>query len=162
MIVAMSENRVIGKDNKLLWRLPIDMKHFKETTLGHHVIMGRKTFESFRSPLKDRTNIIVTRNMDYPVDEPVVVASSIREALKIAEVAGDEEAFIIGGGEIYSQALGETDRIYLTIIHATLEGDTSFPEIDESEWKEVNRRAYAADEHHAYPISIMTLERKLK
>lgn len=158
IIVAMSENRVIGLNNRLLWHLPVDMKHFKETTYGHHVIMGRKTYESFNVPLKGRVNIVITRNRNY-IQEGIVVVHSLDDALEFAKKAGEEEVFIIGGGEIYKLGLTATDRIYLTIVHAELQGDTRFPELNMSEWKEVSKREYPADERHAHSFSIITLQR---
>ena len=134
LIVAVSENYVIGKDNDLIWHLPKDMRFFKETTTGHHVIMGRKNFESiphkFR-PLPNRTNIVITRQLDYKA-EGCVVVNSIEEALKVAKRNGDDEAFIIGGGQIYKLAIdaGLVDRIYLTKVHHCFDGDTIFPELN--------------------------------
>ena len=158
IIVAVSENGVIGKDNDLLWHLPDDLKHFKRTTRGHHVIMGRKTFESQGSrPLPKRTNIIVTRSPDYQADG-CIVAHSLDEAL--GQVKEDEEPFIIGGEKIYRMALPWVDRIYLTRVHATLEGDTFFPEPDMKEWQEVDRYYHEKDEKHAYAFSVITLERQ--
>ena len=132
LIVAASENGVIGKDNDLIWYLPKDMKFFKDTTLGHHVIMGRKNFESIPhkySPLPNRTNVVITRQTDY-ADERCVVVNSVEAALQIAKENGDIEPFIIGGGQIYKLALKANlvDKIYLTKIHHSYEGDTFFPE----------------------------------
>src|SRR5277367_6069446 len=134
-VVAISENHVIGKDNKLLWYLPNDLKHFKVITSGHTVIMGRKTFESVGKPLPKRRNIIITRqNITI---EGCEVVNSIEAALSLAK---DElEVFITGGAEIYKQSLHLTDRIYLTIVHKKFDGDSFFPEINKQEWKEVSR-----------------------
>ena len=131
LIVAVSENGVIGKDNDLIWHLPKDMRFFKETTMGHHVIMGRKNFESIPhkySPLPNRTNVIITRQADY-IAEGCVGVNSVEAALEIAKQNGDTEPFIIGGGQIYKIALENNlvDRIYLTKIHHTFDGDTFFP-----------------------------------
>ena len=163
LIVAVSENGVIGKDNDLIWHLPKDMKFFKDTTMGHHVIMGRKNFESiphkFR-PLPNRINIIITRQSDYKA-EGCVVVNSVEEALKVAKSNGDNEAFIIGGGQIYKLAVdaGLVDKIYLTKIYHSFEGDTFFPELN-SDWKEVNREVFFADEKNKYNFSFIVLEKK--
>lgn len=156
MIVAAAENNAIGKDNKLLWHLPDDLKHFKNTTKGHHIIMGRKTFESNGRPLPKRTNIIITKNKDFTADGCLIV-HSMDEALEIAK--NDNEPFIIGGETIYRQAMPLAERIYLTRVHTEIEGDTFFPEIDENEWEEKSREYHEKDEKHPYPFSIITLER---
>tara|TARA_Y100001954_G_C15746829_1_gene571490 strand:- start:340 stop:846 length:507 start_codon:yes stop_codon:yes gene_type:complete len=162
LIVAVSENNVIGKDNNLIWNLPKDMKFFKDTTLHHHVIMGRKNFESiphkFR-PLPNRTNIIISRNTNYTAVNSLVV-SSIQKALEIAKENSDPEPFIIGGGEIYKLALklDLVDRIYLTRIYGIFEGDTFFPELDNS-WKEISKEDHFSDEKHDYDFSFIILEK---
>lgn len=162
LIVAASENRVIGRDNDLIWHLPNDMRFFKKTTSGHHVIMGRKNFESiphkFR-PLPERTNIIISRQTDYHAKGCIVV-NSIDQSLQIAKKNGDDEAFIIGGGQIYQFTLDNNlvDRIYLTKIHHKFEGDTFFPELS-SDWKEVNRRDCFVDKNHTYNYSFIVLEK---
>jgi len=155
-IVAASENNVIGKDNQLLWHLPDDLKHFKRTTKGHHVIAGRKTFESQGKPLPHRTNIIVTRNPDYSA-EGCIVVNSLDRALELAQA--DDEPFIIGGEQIYRMALPLVERIYLTRVHAEFEGDTFFPELDMDQWKEISREYYSKDERNEYPFSIIILDR---
>ena len=163
LIVAVSENGVIGKDNDLIWSLPKDMKFFKDTTMGHHVIMGRKNFESiphkFR-PLPNRTNIVITRQSDYKA-EGCVVVNSVEESLEIAKQNGETEPFIIGGGQIYKIALEQNlvDRIYLTRIHHTFEGDTFFPELN-SDWREVKREDCFKDDNHKYDYSFIVLEKK--
>ena len=162
LIVAVANNGVIGKDNDLIWHLPKDMRFFKETTLGHHVIMGRKNFESiperFR-PLANRTNVIITRNSDYKA-EGCIVVNSVEQALEVAKQNGDIQPFIIGGGQIYKLALENNlvDKIYLTKVHHTFDGDTFFPELN-NEWKEVNKTVNKADEKHAYDYDFITLER---
>ena len=163
LIVAVSENGVIGKDNDLIWHLPKDMKFFKETTLGHHVIMGRKNFESIPHkyrPLNDRTNIVITRQLGFKA-EGCIVVNSVVAALDIAKNNGDTEPFIISGGQIYKIALEQNlvDRIYLTKIHHTFNGDTFFPELN-SEWKEINREDCFSDEKHKYDYSFIVLEKK--
>ena len=162
LIVAVSENGVIGKDNDLIWHLPKDMKFFKDTTQGHHVIMGRKNFESiphkFR-PLPNRTNVIVTRQSGY-IAEDCIVVNSVEESIEVAKKNGDTEPFVIGGGQIYKVALENNliDRIYLTRIHHTFEGDTFFPNLSE-DWKVVAREDYKADEKNKYDYSFLVLEK---
>ena len=160
LIVAVSENGVIGKNNDLIWHLPNDMRFFKETTMGHHVIMGRKNFESIPhkySPLPNRTNVVITRQTDYTA-EGCVVVNSVEAAIEIAKQNGDKEPFIIGGGQIYKIALENNlaDRIYLTKVHHSFEGDTFFPELH-ADWKEVNKVEHKADEKHSYDYDFITL-----
>lgn len=157
IIVAVAENNVIGKDNDLIWKLPRDMKHFKETTTGHYIIMGRKTFESNGRPLPNRTNVIITRDKNYTA-EGCVVVHSLEDAIK--EAKNDTEAFIIGGGIIYEMALPIVDRIYLTKIHHNFEGDTYFPEINMDEWDIKDQRDFEPDEKNKYPFTIFTLDKK--
>ena len=128
MIAAAAENNALGKDGDLVWHLPDDFKRFKKLTTGHHIIMGRKTFESFPKPLPNRTHIVITRNRDY-TKEGCIVVHNLEDALKIAE--GDTQPFIIGGGEIYKLALNASEKIELTRVHDTFEADAFFPEIDE-------------------------------
>ncbi len=156
MIAAASENNVIGKNNQLLWHLSDDLKHFKRTTKGHHVIAGRKTFESQGRPLPNRINIIITRNNNFQA-EGCAIAHSLDEAISM--VKNDDEPFIIGGETIYKLALPKVDRIYLTRVHATFEGDTYFPEIGENDWKVVSTEYHGTDEKHKYPFTIYILER---
>ncbi|WP_214070194.1 dihydrofolate reductase [Mucilaginibacter sp. dw_454] len=155
IVVAISENHAIGKDNQLLWHLPKDLKHFKEITSGGTVIMGRKTYDSVGRPLPNRRNIIVTRQQIEI--EGCEVVNSLQAALDLCQ--GTEEVFIVGGAEIYKQAMLLTDRIYLTIVHANIEGDTYFPEINADIWKETERADHEADEKNALPFSFITLER---
>ncbi len=157
-IVAVARNRVIGKDNQIPWHLPADLKYFKRTTLNHHVIMGRKCFESIGQPLPKRTNIVVTRN-PYFLASNCLVAHSIEEALEIAHDNGEEEVFILGGGEIYAQSMPYWDRLYITEIDLETEGDVFFPEWDESEWRERRREAHPPDEKNPYPYTFRVLER---
>ncbi|MEE2700270.1 MAG: dihydrofolate reductase [Bacteroidota bacterium] len=162
LIVAVSENGVIGKDNDLIWHLPNDMRFFKETTTGHHVIMGRKNFESiphkFR-PLPNRTNVIITRQTDYKA-EGCIVVHAVEEALAIAKKNADEEVFIIGGGQIYELVLEAdlVDKIYLTKVHNTFDGDTYFPELND-DWKEVEKIQNQADEKHLYNYDFITFQK---
>jgi dihydrofolate reductase len=162
LIVAVSDNGVIGKDNDLIWHLPKDMKFFKDTTLGHHVIMGRRNFESIPhkySPLPKRTNVVITRQPNYKADGCIVV-KSIERALEIAEENGDQEPFIIGGGQIYNIALENklVDKVYLTKIYHSFDGDTFFPKLN-SEWKESGRIDCKADDKHDYDYSFLTFEK---
>jgi dihydrofolate reductase len=155
IVVAISENHVIGKDNKLLWYLPNDLKHFKDITTGHTVIMGRKTYESVGKPLPKRRNVIITRQ-DIAI-EGCEVANSIETALALSK--DEEEVFIVGGAEIYKQSLHLTNRIYLTIVHKEFDGDSFFPEINKNEWNEVYREDYQPDEKNSLPYSFITYER---
>ena len=153
IIVAASENNVIGNNNKLIWHLSDDLKRFKNLTKGHYVIMGRKTFESMPRALPNRTNVIITRKENY-IAENAIVTNSLESALKIA--SDDAQPFIIGGGEIYNIALNVSDRIELTRVHNNFEGDTTFPEIDKEEWIESNRVEKKKDETHSYDFTFIT------
>ena len=156
LVVAMAENRVIGKNNQLVWRLPADLKFFKNLTTGHPIIMGRKTFESIGKPLPNRTNIVITRQQDFEA-EGCLVAHSLNEALMLAQQL-DSEIFIIGGAEIYKQAMFLADTIYLTEVHHTFEGDTFFPEIDSVLWEETSRDEHSSDEKNPYDYAFVTLK----
>lgn len=156
-IAAMSENRVIGKDNGLPWNLPADLKYFKQITDGKPILMGRKTFESIGRPLPNRYNIVVTRNAGFAAPGCLVV-NSIDTAL--AAVAEEEEVVVIGGALLYQQMLPRLQRLYLTIVHQEFEGDAFFPEIDLSEWQEVSRSEREADELNVYRCSFLVLDRK--
>ncbi len=161
LIAAVTKNHVIGRNNDLPWKLPDDMKYFMETTRGHAVIMGRKNFfslpEKFR-PLKDRLNIVLTRNKAALSDYDVRVVSSIQEAFYQAPQG--EEVFVIGGAEIFKQTLSKADRLYITEIDAVIEGDVHFPEFDKHEWKELSRKHHNADDRHAYAFDFVVYERK--
>jgi dihydrofolate reductase len=156
-IVAMSENRVIGKDNQLLWHLPNDFKHFKEITMGKPVLMGRKTHQSIGRVLPGRCNVVITRDVNFQACG-CVVANSIEMALSSVEYS--DEAFVIGGAELFKALLPKTERIYLTIVHHEFDGDTFFPELNLDEWRESERETHPADEKHAYSFSFVTLDRK--
>lgn len=156
-VVAIAENNAIGKDNELLWHLPKDLKHFKEITKGHTIIMGRKTFASINKPLPHRRNIVVTRNKNLSI-EGAEMANSVEEALKIAE--GDGEVFIVGGAEIYKKAMQMTDKIYLTVVHKSFDGDAYFPEIDRNLWEETASETHLPDEKHSIGFTFSTLQRK--
>jgi len=158
-VVAAADNNAIGKNNQLLWSLPNDMKFFKNTTWGMPVIMGRKTFESLGKPLAGRTNIIITRQHNWQ-REGVFVANEIREAMAIAAKTDAKEAFIIGGGEIYKQTLPITQRLYLTRVHTTIEGDAFFPEFNKAEWELLSQLDFTADAKHAYDYSFQVWQRK--
>lgn len=157
-IVAMSENRVIGKDNKLPWHLPADLKHFKEITTGHFIIMGRKTFESIGKSLPNRTNIVLSRDAGFNA-VGCQTLGSIDEAITQAKNAQQDEIFIIGGAEIYRQLLPKVRRLYLTIVHNHFEGDAWFPELNPTEWREVSRERHEADEKNACAYSFVMMER---
>ncbi|AEH01332.1 dihydrofolate reductase [Lacinutrix sp. 5H-3-7-4] len=158
MIVAAGENNEIGKDNDLIWHLKDDLKRFKSLTSGHHIIMGRKTFESFPKPLPNRTHVVISRQKDYQVPVGVLVVHSLEDAIDAAK--GDTQPFIIGGGEIYRQAMPLAAKIEITRVHSTFNADTFFPEIDTTVWKETNSVVHPQDEDHKYAFSFITYERK--
>lgn len=157
--VAASENNVIGKNNQLLWSLPNDMKFFKNTTWGFPVIMGRKTFESLGKPLAGRTNIVITRQADYKA-EGIIVVASLDEAIKAAETTDAREAFVIGGGEIFKQALPVAEKIVLTRVHTVIEGDAFFPELNPEEWEMEWHQDFEPDEKHAWAYSFQIWRRR--
>jgi dihydrofolate reductase len=159
LLVAMDENRGIGKDGKLPWRLSSDLKRFRELTMGHHIIVGRKTFESIGKPLPGRQTIIVTRNLGYAV-EGCLVAGSVGSAIELAESRGETEAFVIGGADIYSQALAVADRVYLTEVHAVVDADTFFPQFNRNDWKDTECSYQPADEKNQHACTFRLLERK--
>jgi len=156
LIVAMAENRVIGRDNNLPWRLPEDLKYFRQLTMGHPIIMGRKNYQSIGRPLPGRTNIVVTRAHDFAAPGCVVV-HSIDEALHAA--GADAEPFVIGGADIYAQTLAKVKRLYLTLVHAEVPGDVRFPALDPTQWRELSRERREPDPTHAYAYSFVTMER---
>ena len=156
LIAATSQNNALGKDNKIIWHLPDDFKRFKELTSGHHIIMGRKTFESFPKPLPNRTHVVITRQKNYN-PEGCIVVNSIEEAFEICPKS--EDIFLIGGAEIYKLGLPFTDKIELTYINETFEADAFFPEIDFSEWKLTNEEFHPKDEKHAHDFSFRSFIR---
>ena len=158
IIVAAAENDAIGKDNKLIWHLSDDLQRFKDLTSGHHIIMGRKTFESFPKPLPNRTHVVITRQDDYEVPVGVLKTKSLEDAIKLAE--NDSQPFIIGGGQIYEQAIEFADKIELTRVHESFDADTFFPKIDETIWKEVGNTFHKKDSKHDYEFSFLTYLRK--
>jgi dihydrofolate reductase len=159
IIVATAEKGVIGKDNQLIWHLPEDLKMFRRLTTGHVIIMGRKTFESIGKPLPNRTSIIISRNTDYLV-EGCIVVGSLEEAIEKAKEIETEEAFIIGGAQIYALALEMADKVYLTQVHHNFEGDAFFPVLDTNIWTETERKSFQPDEKHAYAFDFVTLEKR--
>jgi dihydrofolate reductase len=159
LIVAMDETRGIGKDGGLPWRLSSDLKRFKQITMGHHIIAGRKTYESIGGPLPGRQMIVVTRNQDYRAEGNSVV-HSLAEAIELAGSRGETEAIIVGGAEIYREALTLADRIYLTQIDATVAADTYFPEWDSSLWKVDESASIPADDKNQYDCTFKVLSRR--
>lgn len=157
MIAAASENNALGKDNDLLWHLPDDFKRFKTLTSGHHIIMGRKTFESFPKPLPNRTHVIITHQKDYQPDNCIVV-HTVADA--IAACPPEQDAFIIGGGQIYDLALPLADKIELTRVHGTFEADAFFPEFSSREWELADEEFHPKDERHNYSFTYQTFIRK--
>ena len=157
LVVAASANNVIGKDNKLLWKLPNDMRFFKNVTWGMPVIMGRKTYESLAQPLPGRKNIVLSRQ---PLEsEGAIVVKNLEDALFLVKQMDVKEAMVIGGGEIYRLAWEKAKRIYLTRVDAEFEGDTFFPALDPKQWKLIRQENHEADEKHAYGYSFQVWER---
>mgnify|MGYP000645706018 CR=1 FL=1 len=157
IIVAAAQNDAIGKGNKLIWHLSDDLKRFKNLTNGHFIIMGRKTFESFPKPLPNRTHVVISRQTDYKVPEGVIVVNSLDSALDIAKT--DAQPFVIGGGEIYKQAMNIADKIELTRVHENFEADTFFPKIDTAVWKETANTLHQKDDKHKHEFSFLTYEK---
>ncbi|HEX7832863.1 MAG TPA: dihydrofolate reductase [Thermoanaerobaculia bacterium] len=158
ILAALSTNGVIGRDNDIPWRQSTDLKRLKSMTLGHHVIMGRVTYDSVGKALPGRTNVVITRQ-DLAIPN-VTVVHSLEDAIQVAARAGESEAFVLGGAEIYAQANHRADRMYLTRVHADVEGDTFFPEFDDvSEWHLVDAEHFEADEQNQYPYSFLTYDR---
>ena len=157
LIAAIAENNALGKNNDLLWHLPKDFKRFKEITSGHHIIMGRKTFESFPKPLPNRTHVIITRQKDY-VCEGCIVVQDLEKA--IAVCPKNEDIFVIGGGEIYSQSIHLADQLDITRVHHSFEADVFFPEIDPEIWELISEEVHLKDDKHPYDYSFQTFVRK--
>lgn len=160
-IVAISNNRVIGNDNDIPWYLPADLKYFKKKTLNHHIIMGRKTFQSIGRPLPKRTNIILTRD-GFFIASNCIVVHALDHALNIAKDNGEEEVFIIGGGQVYELAMQHIDKVYLTEVNIDVKGEVQFPELLEGEWKETFSEAHEADKINKYDYTFKILERLKK
>jgi dihydrofolate reductase len=162
LIVAAADNDVIGRDNKLPWHLPEDLGYFKRMTMGKPVVMGRKTFESIGRPLPGRTNIVITRNLDWRAEGVRALAdleAALALAQEIALIDGVEELMVVGGAEIYAAALPLADRIYLTRVHADVAGDARLPAIDWAEWRELGRERHSADGSNPYDYSFVIYER---
>ncbi len=157
IIAAVAKNNALGKNNGLIWHLPADLKRFKEITLGHHIIMGRKTFESLGKPLPNRTTIIITRNPDYVVPGCIVV-NALEDAIQAA--TEDENPFILGGAEIYKQAMSFADILDLTLVHEAFDGDAFFPVIDMLKWTETSRQDFRADKKNIYDYSFVQYKKK--
>ncbi len=157
VIAAIAKNNALGKDNELIWYLPADLKRFKKTTTGHHIIMGRNTYESIGKPLPNRTTVIITKNTNYKVDGCIIV-HSLDEALEISKQ--DETPFIIGGAQIYKQAISIVDKLDITEVHHSFDADVFFPKIDLTIWKEKNRTLFKADEKNKYDYSFVSYIRK--
>ncbi len=159
-IVAIAKNNVIGRSshNDIPWYLPADLKYFKRTTLHHHILMGRNCYESIGRPLPKRTNVIITRNPFY-VATGCCITHSIQEALELAHDHGEEEAFIIGGGEIYKQSINLCDKLYVTEVELEVDGDVFFPAIDTQQWKLLQSEAHLADEKNEYNYTFKVYER---
>ncbi|REH46370.1 dihydrofolate reductase [Tenacibaculum gallaicum] len=157
LIAAIAKNNALGKDNDLIWYLPADLKRFKKVTTGHAILMGRNTFESIGKPLPNRTSIIITRNNNYFVNG-CLIANSIEQAIELTE---EKDAFIIGGAQIYKEALEQNlvDRLDITVLHHEFEADAFFPEIDKTIWKEVAREDFKADEKNKYDYSFVSYEK---
>jgi dihydrofolate reductase len=158
IIVAAAENDAIGKDNQLIWHLSADLKRFKTLTSGHCIIMGRKTFESFPKPLPNRTHIVISRQTNYKVPAGVIVVNNLDDALDAAK--DDSQPFIIGGGDIYKQAMAFANKIELTRVHASFDADTFFPKIDRNIWKETQKIQHPKDENHEYAFTFLSYERR--
>ena len=157
LVVAAARNGVIGRDNGLPWRLPADLAHFKRVTLGHPILMGRRTWESIGRPLPGRQNIVLTRDPAFRASGATVV-HSLAEAQ--AAAAGADRLMVIGGAELYRACLAEADLMHLTEVHADLEGDAHFPPWRREDWQEISREAHPADERHAFAYSFVTLRRR--
>lgn len=158
IIVAASENNVIGKDNRLPWHLPADLRYFKNTTWAMPIIMGRKTFESIGKSLPGRHNIVITRNKDYKADGATVV-SNLNDAIKAAEDNDVNELFIIGGAELFNSTMDQAQKIYLTRVHATIDGDVFFPALNKEKWELVSEKNMEADEKNEYALSFQVWEK---
>ena len=159
IIAAIAKNNALGKDNDLIWYLPADLKRFKKITTGHHILMGRNTFESIGKPLPNRTTIIITRNKNYFKDG-CLVAHSIEEAIKLVE--NDDAIFIIGGAQIYKEAIEKdlVDQLDITQVHQEFEADVFFPKIDSKIWKETSREDFKADEKNKFDYSFLSFQKK--
>jgi dihydrofolate reductase len=160
IIAAIAQNNALGKDNDLIWHLPADLKRFKKTTSGHHILMGRNTFESIGKPLPNRTTIIITRNDNYFKDG-CLIASSLEEAIELAKE--DEQIFIIGGAQVYTYAIENNiaDTLDITLVHQEFEADVFFPEIDPTIWEEVSREDFKVDEKNKFDYSFLKFQKRV-
>ncbi len=158
ILVAVSENGVIGREGELPWRLPDELQYVKRTTMGHTLLMGRKTYESIGKPLPGRTSIVVSRRADYAPHPDVIVVEGFARGVELARERGETECFVFGGESLYREALPDADRLYITRVHAEVEGDARFPVFDESAWKLVSEEAHEADERHAHAFSFRVYE----
>ncbi len=159
ILVAVSENGVIGKAGDLPWRLPDELAYVKRTTMGHTLLMGRKTYESIGRPLPGRTSIVLTRRTGYAPHPDVVVVNDFASGLGAARERGEDEVFVFGGESLYAEALPDADRIYLTRVHAEVEGDAYFPSFDEAAWKLLEEERHEADDRHTFAFSLLVYER---
>lgn len=163
LIVAMALNRVIGRNNQLPWYLPGDLRYFKQATMGKPIIMGRKTWESIGRPLPGRMNVVISRNPEWQAPTGTVSAQSLEAALvkaeAQAELEGGDEVMIIGGGQIYAEALPMVDRIYITQVHADVDGDAYFPEVNWDDWEEIGREDFSASDNNPYDYSFVVYQR---
>ncbi|WP_114751246.1 dihydrofolate reductase [Pleomorphovibrio marinus] len=160
IVVAKGENGVIGKENGLPWHLPSDLRHFKKTTSGHHVIMGRKTYESLGKPLPGRTHIVVTRDSSYQMPKSHYVVNTLEEAFNIGKSLGLDKIFVLGGAEIYKISLPHSDEMVITEVKASPDGDTFFPEVDFNKWEEVSREQVLKDEKNEHAHDFVVYKRK--
>lgn len=159
IFAAVSDNGVIGREGGLPWRLPDELAYLKRTTMGHTLIMGRKTYESIGRPLPGRTSIVVTRQAHYAPHQEVIVVADFARGVEVAASRGESELFVFGGASLYRESLPRADRLYLTRVHADVEGDATFPEVAWSDWKLVREETHEADDRHAYAFSFRVYER---
>ncbi len=159
LIVAKADNNVIGKDNQLIWRLSSDMKLFKKHTTGHHIIMGRKTYESMGRPLPNRTSIVISRNKDFEIPEGHYLVHSLEEAIQLCIGKNLDQVFIIGGAQIYKEAIDFCDEMLITEVQTNPDGDAFFPEFDQKNWKIVHTETFAKDDKNEYNFRFMTYKR---
>ena len=159
LIAAIGQNNELGKNNDLIWHLPADLKRFKKVTTGHYILMGRNTFESIGKPLPNRTSVIITRNRNYFKDG-CLIANSIEEAIELVDT--NEDAFIIGGAQIYKQALESNlvDKLDITLVHENFDADVFFPEINSDIWEEISREDFKADEKNNFDYSFLSYLKK--
>jgi dihydrofolate reductase len=159
IIAALSTNNVIGRSSDIPWRQSTDLKRLKAMTMGHHMILGRKTWDTLGKPLPGRTMVVITHQDNF-APEGVIVVKSLEDAIQFVEQSGDEEPFIAGGAQIYEQSMHRADRMYLTRVHADVQGDTFFPDFDDvSEWRLIDSEHFEADDKNQYPYSFLTYER---